>query len=966
MKLASFLALALSLVGLAAHSSAQVQPKVILKPEAAYATFRELMSEGRFDVAANYLQAFLDSNPSDADFLEIEKRHGTTALTQLRTIPKWSDDPATEKKARANVEEIIKRSKAASDKLLRDPARVDKFIRNLGASYEERAYAELELKRIGDFAIPAMVEALRTTKDRAQFAGLLSAIKQIEGHTIAGWIAALDGLTPDQQFGVIDAIAERPDALKLQTFAQSDMTPFLWRILAQPKNQSPTLRATAESLLSRMLPGTKVDSKLPEAELTRIARTFYDHTARFAATKTNPDGSPATVPLWVWDAKDQKLTKLEDVPIGNAEEFYGLQYARWALDRKPDYEQAQALILALAAERAIERATFGNLAVAEPGTFKLLSDAPSPVLNYLLDRGMSQKKTPLVLAMLQVLGDRADRDAATPPAGIPAKPSLLVKALSYPDPQVQFTAANALLRSPVSVPPEVRGQIVDILRRAAGADMGLPADAKGTALIADPNKTRSDALAQLLRGLGYQVEVVSTGRDLQRRIARSSDFDLVFIDHHAPNPQLIDLIGQLRADTKNAGRPTFVVASTDKPRVPKFDQLMVRFAALIASTELEVVPMPAPFVPDTRDDSETNAKNRRTVQENRDNIFRTTAEDRLKRLHRVIESSGLTLTAQQRLLFDLRMELITYAVLGAEFPISPESSPRTAEHLVRLQKQIDLQPISAPYGEGIPTTDVLKLMERFEVDLARVPAAQKRFESLYTKIDPVELGLPVERFRDPAIEARLARTLRNYPEVKIIPEPSGRSELEIDLKSVFTDPAQAPRDMAEKKWAQKVAVEWLSKMATGAVPGFEVKAAEPELREALRNNDLADSAIDGVASFGTALAQQDLLSLALTEGRPLPTRNKAADAVIKHIRVHGKLIPNTLIEPTVKLAESERDPNLRGKFLTLKGMLDYKQAQFVEQLKGYESPLLPPPPVKEPPKEPVKEPAKEPPTDPKP
>src|SRR5262249_43619378 len=154
-----------------------------------------------------------------------------------------------EKKARANVEAIIKLSKAASDKLLRDPARVEKFIRNLGATIEERQYAELELKRIGDFAIPAMVDALRTTRDRAQYAGLLSAIKQIEGHTIAGWIAALDGLTPDQQYGVITAISDRPDALKLQTHAQTDLTPFLWRIMAQPKEQSPTLRAFAEDLL---------------------------------------------------------------------------------------------------------------------------------------------------------------------------------------------------------------------------------------------------------------------------------------------------------------------------------------------------------------------------------------------------------------------------------------------------------------------------------------------------------------------------------------------------------------------------------------------------------------------------------------------------------------------------------------------------------------------------------------------
>jgi CheY-like chemotaxis protein len=957
----SFLALGLALFGFALQSTAQMQPKgAPPKSLAIYATFRELMVEGRFDLAANALQAFLDSNPSDADFLEIEKKHGTTAFTNLRTVPKWSDDPEAQKRARAAVEEAIKRSKAASDKLLRDPARVEKFVRNLGATYEERVYAELELKRIGDFAVPYMVDALRVTTDKAQYAGLLGAIKQLEGHTIAGWVAALDGLTPEQQYGVINSIATRPDVLNLQNFAQSDITPFLWRIMAQPKDQSPTFRALAEDLLNKLHPGAKADTKLPEVELTAIAKGFYDHTPRYFGIKTNPDGSPSTVPMWVWDAKTEKLSKVEDVPVGQAEEYYGLRYARWALERKPDYEPAQALILALAAERAMERAKFGNLATAEPATFKLLSDAPSPVIGYLLDRGMSQKKTALVLATIQVLSDRADRDAAAPPAGTPARPALLVKALTYPDPHVQFAAANALLRSPVEVPHEVRGQIVDILRRAAGIAPGAPADSKGTALLADPNKTRSDAIAHLLRGLGYQVEVFTTGRDLMRRIGRSSDFALIFIDHHIPNPQLIDLVGQLQVDTRAANRPTLVIASADKPRVPTFDQLLVRFAALIAATEHEIVDMPPPFVPDPFDESlQVTEKKREAAQLKRDGAFRNAAAGRIARLRRVVEATGVTFTPTQQLLFDLRLELITYAVLAAEFPMSPESSPATADHVAKLRKQIDLQPPSPPYGAGTPTTDLVKLIERFEIDLARVPTAQERFDNLYKKVDAAELGLPVERFRDPVIEARLARTLKNYPAVKIIPEPFSRFELSEELKAIFTaDPTQAPRDPAAKKAAQKIAVEWLAKMATGALPGYEVKSAEPELRAALVFDDLADPAIDAVAKFGTAQAQQDLLAVALNTQRPPQIRLKAADATIRHIRVHGKSITKTLIDSLNNLLNmpvekpTETDLAIRGKLLTLKGMLDYKPAEFLNALKEYNPPLLPPAPTPEPPKDP--------------
>lgn len=955
MRTPSFLSLALLVGALAPWASAQQPPKTVQKPTAIYGTFRELMAEGKYDIAAGYLKAFLESNPTDSELLEIEKKHGSTVFSSLRTIPKWSDDAELDKQARATVEKLIERARAANAKLLYDPARVQKFIQNLGASYEERIYAEIELRRTGDFAVPFMVNELRLTRDKDIYAGLLGAIKQLDASSIGGWVAALDGLTPAQQHGVISAIAARPDVLDLQGNAQSDLRPVLWRIVSQPVDQTPTLRSLAIDLLNKFQPGTRAETRLPESELVALARTFFDHTARFSGTKTNPDGS--TVPLWLWDTKDPsnpRLVKLDEVPLGNAEEYFGLRYARWALDRKPDYEPAQGLILALAAERAIERAKYGNLAKSEPAVFKLLADTPSPVLNELLNRGINQKRTGLVLAMLQVLGDRADRDAATPPAGTPSRPSLFVKALSYPDPQVQFEAANALLRSPVPVPASVRGQIADILRRAAGTDAGAPSGAAGTALIADPMKRRSDALAYLLRGLGYNVEVFTTGRDLQRRIARASDFDVILIDRHTGSPELINLIAELHTDTRTANRPLLVVASPDKPPLPTFDQLLVRFAALIAATENEVVPMPPPFVPDQRDTPEQIEKNRASIQVQRDGVFRSTAASRMERLRRVVRTTGLDLTPTQQLLYDLRLELITYAVLAAEFPLSAESAPATAEHIQQLRRQIALQPPSPAYGAGTPTIDLLKLIERFEIDLARVPSAQRRFENLYSKVDPVALGLPVETFRDAVLEARLAKTLQNYPSVRIIPEFSDRSSLAAELSAAFSQGGQAPRDPAAKRAAQLVAVRWLSQMAVGEIAGFDVKAAEPELRAALRVDALAEDAIRAVATFPSAEAQQDLLSLALTLGRPIPLRSQAADAVTIHIQKNGNLIPKSLIDPLAEMADKEPDPGLRGKLLTLKGMLAFKSAEFLNELRNYNPPVVPPPPAKDPMKDPGK------------
>lgn len=967
MRTALFLALALSFAG-AGRTAAQ-PAKEKQTPLQVYAQFRAAMNEGKFDVAGVYLDQFLKSGPTAQDLLALEAKYGTTVFQQLRTVPRYSDDPATEKKIRADIEELNKLATAAVTKELYRPERVNKYIRNLGATYEEKVFAQQELKRTGEFAVPFMVQAIRQNPDPDLYAGVLDTIPVLEAPTMAAWVAALDGLAPDRQFGVLEALSRRRDALDLINFAQTDFTPHLWRVLAaDPKLTPRNLRELALTLLNRFHPGIKADTKRPDAELLALASKFYYHKALYRGPKQNPAAGATTVPVWVVPTQGDvpKLTKLPDVPVGQADEYFGLRYARWALESNPESAAAQSLILALAAERAAERARFGPLATAEPAVYRLLADAPSATLNDLLARGLAEKRTPLVLAMVQVLGDRADRQAATPPPGPTPRPSLLVRALSYPDQAVQFAAASALLRSPVPVPLEHRPAIVDVLRRAAGTDPGAPGEAKGTVLMTDPAQVRSDNNAMLLRGYGFAVEQYATGRDLLRRVSRASDFDLIVIDHHTATPELIDLVSQLDSLPQAARRPVVVIASTDKPRMPTFDQLLVRMSALIAATENDAIGLPAPYAPDLRYTPEEQADMRRTAQERRDAGFRSAAAARTARLQRVLDTLRLGLNEEQRRLMDLRVQLIVYATLGAEFPISKESAPTTALELDRLRKQIALQPPSAAYGKGIPSAALMKLIERMELDVAKVKLAQEKYDFLRSHVDTVGLGLAVETFRDPALEARLARKLTNYPRVRIIPEPYSRLDLEPALLSISADPMMLPRDSATKKAEAKQAVEFFRQMALGDLAGYNLTPAEAEIRAALNNPDpdVVSAAIDAVERFKTGDSQAALVRVALKDvrDRPLAVRLKAADAAIRHVRAHGKAVPAEVVGQVREQSNTEPNAELRGKLLTLKGMLAFKSGDFVDQLKGYAPPILPPERKQEPekkethPKEPEKNP----------
>ncbi|MDY3563271.1 hypothetical protein R5W23_004771 [Gemmata sp. JC673] len=960
MRTASFLAFGLVLFALSLGGGAGAQPPrgPALKPLEIYERFRATIGEGKYDVAGIFLDEFLKSSPTDADYLEIERKYGTTVFQTLRTIPKYSDDPATEKQIRDNIELVNKNAQAVTAKVLYKPERVAKYVRNLGETYEEKQFAQLELKRTGEYAVPFLIDALRANPSKELAAGILDTIPVLEGPTMAGWVAALELFTPDQQYGVLVALARRRDARDLLNNAQTDFVPFLWRVLSRPRSESSTLYDLAAQLHNELLPGPKADTKRPEVELTAVARKYYDHKGRYFGAKTNPDASAALVPVWVVRPGEViRVVRLADVPVGQAEEYYGLRYARWALDVRPDYEPAQALILALAAERAVERAKYAPLAATEPAVYKLLSEAPSRALIDLLSRGLAEKRTPLVLAMVQVLGDRADREAATPPAGTPPKPSLLVRALGYPDHSVQFAAAIALLRSPVPVPAEAKVQIVEILRRAAGFDGGKPEESKGTALLVDPGKFRADANAALLRGFGYDVEILGSGRDLLRRVARSSDFDLIFIDHHAADPELKDLVGQLTTDARVAARPIFVIASPDKPRTPTFDQLLLRTAELLAATENDVLGLADPYVPDPRYNADEQLKLRTQIQQRRDVVLRDAAVGRAARLQRVIDTLPITLSDSQKRLMSLRLLLVSYSVLAAEFPISTESAPGAVAEMTRIRNQIAAQPPSAQYAAtALASADLMKLIERFELDVAKVKGAQNKYDALRSKADPVEIGLAVEPFRDPVLEARLARLLKGYPGIKIVTEPYSRLVLEPEFKVLFADPMMVPREVPVKKAESRAAIEFLRQMAVGDLPGYDFKLAEAELRNAVdvpTDVDRASAAVDAVERLKSPAAQQSLLRLATrTIGEPpIALRRKAADAAIRHVRAFGRLAPQAAIDEVVRDATSDttaKDSELLAKLLTLKGMLAYNPGNFANDLKNYNPPVLPPAPKKGP------------------
>ena len=110
----------------------------------------------------------------------------------------------------------------------------------------------------------------------------------------------------------------------------------------------------------------------------------------------------------------------------------------------------------------------------------------------------------------------------------------------------------------------------------------------------------------------------------------------------------------------------------------------------------------------------------------------------------MVESLGLELTDAQKFQAKLRGEQVTAAVLAAEYPLSKESAPRAYANYLALQKQLGIQPPTPAYQRRVGIDQMMKLIERLEIDVMKDKLARAKYEALRAHVDADSLGLRVE------------------------------------------------------------------------------------------------------------------------------------------------------------------------------------------------------------------------------
>jgi hypothetical protein len=527
------------------------------------------LKAGEYELAARHLHGLLDKKPTGEDLNRLENESGgIRAFLRLRAVPKWSADEKLEKQARKDAEELL----FTLGKYHTDPARIDTFVRNLGGDSdahtpEERAFAIRELKKAGAAAVPPLIDALRPTTGEER-RRMVAVLPQLGLDAVPPMLGALD--IPDNALraDLIHVMLER---------AEAGVVPHLWYFSEAP-NLPESLRTAATVALSRFLQ-TPAD-KLPAAKaaLVREAEQYYFH------KKLN---DAAAVPIWRWDGKAlvQGWPDSPTVPVSKAEEYYGLKFARQALDLDSAYEPAQILFLSHALDKAAS-ADAATPAGKTSAVSQLLATVNPELLNAVLERALTDRRPTVILAAIKGLADLAEARANRPRTqGQPA----LVRALYYPNRTVQLAAAEALIRIPGPSQPLACARVVEVLRRIAAAE---PAE-KGAprVVVGFFNQELGNEIAKVVKRAGMEPVSARTGNDVLRRVGEAADIEAILIDASLPEPGPASLIAQLRADVNVGELPLVLVAP--KERLEPLRRHIEKYR------NVSVIPTPQALDPDT-------------------------------------------------------------------------------------------------------------------------------------------------------------------------------------------------------------------------------------------------------------------------------------------------------------------------------------------------------------------------------
>jgi len=442
---------------------------------------KDFFEMGYYDDCAKQWNTVTDLKPSPALCLELRREFGMDLFAQM-----LEND-----KLREPVTAFLKLAREEEERLRQDPVYIKSLVRSLQKTATEREFATWELRKVGERAVPYLLADMLGAANSTQLLNQRMALMAMGKGAVAPLVEALMVKDPVVRESLVPILGSSGDVRALAPL----------RALLEDPEQPLGVRYAARASLEGIAEGAS----------ERSAAQYYFELGSFYYYK-NPAVQPwyfeDTVPLWHWDAKEQRI-----VSASVSRQGYYLELCKRAcydgLKLAPDDVNLRELLISTYfAEKELEGVE------ADPELAQkievLLKSGGKAVLLASLNRQLVDRRPELALDVIKVLRSVCVGEGLTEGERT-ASGNPLLQALTYPDLAVDFYAAEAIATAAPGKPFDYQDTVVRYLVHGLLCGSGVK-----TAVVAIPEPERQNRFKGDLQALGYKVAVAaSAGEALQ-------------------------------------------------------------------------------------------------------------------------------------------------------------------------------------------------------------------------------------------------------------------------------------------------------------------------------------------------------------------------------------------------------------------------------------------------------------------
>ena len=343
--------------------------------------------------------------------------------------------------------------------------------------------------------------------------------------------AALQSENPALKIEVIDVLA---------LLGSTEAVPFL-AVAGHIEGESPQVQAAARKALEEI---QEIKDPTEADAVTLLAREIQNALKRDRLLELDSQGR---VDVWAWNAAAQTPYK-QSLPADQAAVEMVVPLALDLLRLAPTSDTrarqlaSTAIFESIAYRTGLDnsqaRRQFSKSFGTRDGDVAMIEDA--------LSFAIENKNYAAAMVAAEILGNIGDRRLLNSP-GPMVRP--LVQAVERGDRRSRFAAVEAMMKLKPAAPFAGSSDLMNAL--------AFFADSPGVkrALVVFPNEITASTLAGMLRGLGYDVDIATNGRQANLLATSNGDYELALLSSRIDKPPVWVLIQQLRHDPRSARLP---------------------------------------------------------------------------------------------------------------------------------------------------------------------------------------------------------------------------------------------------------------------------------------------------------------------------------------------------------------------------------------------------------------------------